>query len=309
MAEMTAVKGVDYVPTLKDRIIGKAQDGRWHKDWAERVAKKCKVGPLAKSPDSAIFDPMKEVVWTLAMVIAWIVWRTPDDVRENWDAYRSECVEWRWNPRKVSHDGGGEWDAAGGWWELKTRDAATVIGLRLDEALSDCADKDEVRKLVTVHHAWEELRNRAAAGELTVAAIRDDNGHPVQIPAHEWAYLKHTGDHVLRDELRFDMSSASQYRDMRINRDDVYRLWPPSQMRIKAQSNLRNPASKRDVRKALENLVKTNPNASMRDVDDLAKQLRANRESVRAEFKNIRRKTGNPVKLGRPPKGKNLTIV
>lgn len=304
MAEMLAVKWVNYVPALKDRIIGKAQDGRWHRDWAERVAKKYKVGPLAKCPDSALFDPMAEVVWTLPMVVAWIVWRTPDDVRENWDAYRSECVEWRWNTRRVSHDGGRVWEAAGGWWELKTRDAATVNGLCLDEAVSDCTDEDEVRKLVTVRHAWEELRSRAAAGELTVAALRNDDGRPVQIPVHEWAYLKHTGDRALGDELRFAMTSGPQYRDMTLNREDVCNLWRPNQIQIKAQSNLRNPAPKRNVRKALENLVKGNPKTSTRHVDDLAKQLRANRESVREEFKNIREKNGNPVKLGRPPKGK-----
>jgi hypothetical protein len=254
MAKLRAAEWVDCVPTLKDRIIGKAQDGRWHKNWAERVAKKCKVGPLAKCPASAIFDPMTEVVWTLAMVIAWIVWRTPDDVRENWDAYRRECVEWRWNLRLVSHDGGREWEAAGGWWELKTRDPATVNRLRLDEAVSDCTGKDEVRKLVTVHDAWEELRNRAAAGELTVAAIRNGDGRPVQIPAHEWAYLEHTGNHVLRDELRFDMTSEPQYRDMRLNRDDVYRLWSP------ATVSKRTSAGQSQCQRWLEAEMRLSPN-------------------------------------------------
>jgi hypothetical protein len=225
MAKLMAAEWVHFEPTLKDRIIGKAQEGRWHKDWAERVAKKYKIGPLAKRPETAMFDPMAEAVWTLAMVVAWIVWRTPDDVRENWNAYRIGCLDWRCHPRRVSRDGGRTWEQVGIYWDLKTRRAASLVDLRIMTV------EQETRRLMTVDDAWNALRNRAAAGEVTVAAIRHDAGRPVQIPAHEWAYLEWMQEHLLGDELRFGVTSQPQYSDITLSKEKVCKLWPPATAR------------------------------------------------------------------------------
>jgi hypothetical protein len=43
--------------------------------------------PLAVAPDPEKFDPSAEAWWTLAMTAAWIIWRTPDAVREAWQTY------------------------------------------------------------------------------------------------------------------------------------------------------------------------------------------------------------------------------
>src|SRR5690606_629429 len=36
------------------------------------------------------FDPFSEAWWTLPMVVKWITKRTPDAVRETWDAFRDK---------------------------------------------------------------------------------------------------------------------------------------------------------------------------------------------------------------------------
>jgi hypothetical protein len=61
---------------------------------AEAEASRLGLPKLAKKPDPAEFDPMKEPSWTLIMALAWIMWRTPDAVRNHWDAYRVECEDW-----------------------------------------------------------------------------------------------------------------------------------------------------------------------------------------------------------------------
>lgn len=227
----------DFEPDLRVRIVGKAQSGRWHKDWAERVAKRLKVGPLAGRPDPSHFDPMTQPVWTLAMVIAWIVWRTPDDVRENWNAYRVECWDWQHRPHFIPPPLGSEEHRRDEWrqtgkssWGLVTLESASLMKLRADEALSDATADNEKRKLVTVRDAWAELRDRAAGGSLVVTAIQKDDRRPVEIPAREWAYLEHISSWPLDDDgLDFDHGIDShnpQYRDMTFRRDEVCRLWP-----------------------------------------------------------------------------------
>ena len=46
------------------------------------------------TPDPNQYDPMAEVWWTLAMALAWIIFRTPHAVREAWWAYRGEFRIW-----------------------------------------------------------------------------------------------------------------------------------------------------------------------------------------------------------------------
>jgi hypothetical protein len=296
---------------LRTRLIDKAQTGRWHKDTAERVAKRLNVGPLAGRPDPSRFDPMTEPVWTLAMVIAWIVWRTPDDVRENWDAYRFECWGWQHRPHLIPPPLGSEEYQRDEWrqtgessWGFVTLGPASFADLRMDEALSECTDKEEARKLMTVRHAWGELRRRAVAGEFTVTAIQRGDSRPVQIPAHDWAYLEHISSWPLgNDGLDFDSSPDShnpQYRDMTFRRDDVCRLWPHgSSGQATTQSKPRRRASMQNIRSRVAGLLKSNPTATVRDADKLAKQIDGNRDSVREEFNAARRRKGIPVKPGR----------
>jgi len=46
---------------------------------------------IAEAPDPTEFDPIEETRWSLFMVLGWIMWRTPEAVRNQWDAYRMEC--------------------------------------------------------------------------------------------------------------------------------------------------------------------------------------------------------------------------
>jgi hypothetical protein len=59
------------------------------------LGKKNGQQPFVSKPDPARFDPTGEADWTLAMIAAWIIWRTPESVRDHWDAYLFECTEWR----------------------------------------------------------------------------------------------------------------------------------------------------------------------------------------------------------------------
>jgi hypothetical protein len=62
---------------------------------AEAEAARCGLAPLNPDPDPKIFDPMREVRWSLPMALAWIVWRDPNRVREQWDKWRRQKFEWK----------------------------------------------------------------------------------------------------------------------------------------------------------------------------------------------------------------------
>jgi hypothetical protein len=64
---------------------------------AEEEAAQAGVGPLAKQASPAEFEPMTQSYWTLAMALAWIIWRTPEKAREYWDDWRSASLAWRVN--------------------------------------------------------------------------------------------------------------------------------------------------------------------------------------------------------------------
>ena len=86
---------------------------------------KLRLPPFAATPDLVRFDPMAEKDWTLAMAAAWIIWRTPEAVREHWNDYRFECKEWRRREENLADKQMGKWRFRKGGmqkgWELGKR--------------------------------------------------------------------------------------------------------------------------------------------------------------------------------------------
>jgi hypothetical protein len=157
------------------------------------------------------------------MAVAWIVWRTPESVRENWDAYCRECWDWIPHHNRVPVDGGRDWVEIAGW-SLCSRNPKSLTLLGLVEALGD----DDERKLVSVKTARCELWNRLSADNLTAAAISEASVEPVQIAAHEWTYLTYQADRALSDRLAYEHQPLDVvYRNVTFRRADVCRLWPP----------------------------------------------------------------------------------
>src|SRR5580658_6264529 len=79
----------------REDIVARVYKGEITTEEAEEWAKSEKRFPFASKPDPTLYDPRSEPEWTLAMVAAWIVWRTPEAVREHWDAYLDQCTEWK----------------------------------------------------------------------------------------------------------------------------------------------------------------------------------------------------------------------
>ena len=46
-------------------------------------------------PPPEKYDPDKLSHWSITMTVAWIIWGEIDAVRNEWDDYRNECADWR----------------------------------------------------------------------------------------------------------------------------------------------------------------------------------------------------------------------
>ena len=86
---------IKYLPDPRDEILRRAMDGELTPEQAEAEAERLGLLPLSREPDKAHYDPMREPWWTLAMAAAWIIWRTPDAVREVWPDYTTGFWRWR----------------------------------------------------------------------------------------------------------------------------------------------------------------------------------------------------------------------
>lgn len=83
-------------------MIAQVVSGQLTPEEAEKQAALLGLKAIEYRPDPLLYDPMKEQFWTLPMAVAWIAYRTAEAVRENWPAYRLECVHWLYSDQLKS---------------------------------------------------------------------------------------------------------------------------------------------------------------------------------------------------------------
>jgi len=67
---------------LRNILIGMANNGLLTSAEVEAHASKYGMNAFEFEPSRSEFDPMAEAYWSLPMTIAWILWRDPNQVRE-----------------------------------------------------------------------------------------------------------------------------------------------------------------------------------------------------------------------------------
>jgi len=255
---------------LRNALLDDVLRGRKTPDEAEEIAKQKGLTPFARKPSG--LNPMNEVSWSLAMTVAWIVWRTPDAVMENWAEYREEWWYWFWQRIRLPRDG--DWEIVEGY-ELRQSKPATLFSLMLSEATDEV--NGPANTFATVKEAREALWKALEAGKLSASATNRD-GVPVLIPAHEWSYLVASADGNLEDQLRFQsLSSRVEYTDAKFSREAVCRLWEVSRPR-------QSIASENNVQAWLESIMRASPDRATRTKSDLWLEARERHSLSRRSF-------------------------
>lgn len=145
----------------RDLLIDDVQYGRKTPAEAEAEAVRLGLGPFARRPDPADFDPVNEAWWSLPMTIAWILWRSRDQVREYWDEYRIECIDWIVRPGTKA----GRKSRKG--HILKPRPRATLRTLLADT--QDGVHRGPIRQVAPVSEAketWDALKKVGGKADM-----------------------------------------------------------------------------------------------------------------------------------------------
>jgi len=158
----------------RDLLIEKVKRGELTPLQAEDEVSRLGMDSLAFSPNPADFDPMTEVNWSFPMSLGWIIWRTPDAVRELWDRYRMEFRFWVAKTWQVP--GGPVFD--GYWLERKNRAGFLEIDIMCAKAKPTATG---VKNCISAFHL---LSRAAQCGEWKATGIR--GGSRLEILPHEW---------------------------------------------------------------------------------------------------------------------------
>jgi hypothetical protein len=216
----------------REELLGALSDGRMDPPEAEAEAAELGLAPLTTPLDKARYDPMRAPRWTLAMALAWIVWRTSDAVRDLMPRWRHDLYGWYWRDHVVS-DGANGTIVRGGWlWERVHKDEAPFLFLCLGEAFaaSEGRPYDHSARM-TLHDARHDLWEKLGAG--AVQATTTAGADVIVIPAHEWPHLEHAEERN-RDVLYLrgcnggvNLFAGVKYEnEILLPRDKVLELWP-----------------------------------------------------------------------------------
>jgi hypothetical protein len=174
-------------------------------------------------PPPEKYDPDTISHWSITMMVAWIIWRVIDAVRNEWDDYRNDCADWVWVPiaraklvipdlqkglQKESPWHFHQWKPSG-WSELRSRARSENPQVAID-LLWRAAGEDNIR---------------ATALECKNAKAFD--GNLIEIPAHYWAHLKPDNDRASGKAI-LSGPDGRVYREVKFLRLDGKKLWPKS---------------------------------------------------------------------------------
>jgi hypothetical protein len=204
--------------SMRDEILARVRCGemstREAEDWAAEHGEIFSI-----KPDRALFDPMTEPHWTLPMAAAWIMERSGENVREQWDSYRSEWREWE-SLEQSSPDGFPDFGA-----ELRA-----VGPANLDVFARDVDPfEDDANMRPFAHEMCFALRS----GQLSATGV--SRARKVRVPISKFAWRgpfqgaerKTRHDAIYAVDADVDDGGVVIFGEVQVPRDEVIGIWPP----------------------------------------------------------------------------------
>jgi hypothetical protein len=212
----------------RDDLIDAVENGRMSPEEADAEALQLGLEPLLLKPDPAAYDPMRVQFWTPVMSVAWILWRTPDKVRQAWADYVAQCRQWRFHRWSVELEG-----VTQEGYRLEEYDPPSLVRLRFAEAAEDVVEGGARSKQASVAQAQVEFFDSLRTGALTATGLPfPEGGRRAEIPTAQWADLHYVNS---SQEDRFVQNRAfpsGGYRLVLLAREQVVKLWKPMPPRL-----------------------------------------------------------------------------
>jgi hypothetical protein len=209
---------------IRDRLIERAKYGEISGEEADRQAVKSGLDSFTKRPDPAIFDPEREIYWTLTMAVAWIACRTGGAVRESCAKYCAECWHWKWQRWRVGVDG----EVHEGWF-LEQWPRPTLVNLAIGEAI-DTNVEGETPLVMTIKESREALWSALSEGFFEATGVDTKTDRRVAILATDWQELISVEGPGEVDEVRFGPMGrygafGAGYRDVLVPSKAIRGFW------------------------------------------------------------------------------------
>jgi len=178
----------------RDQLVERAKRGEITGAQADAEAVRLGLGSLSSTPSSDAHRAEDEPHWTLAMVLAWIIYLDLDKVRD-WSApYRARCWLWVRKPWRSGPDG----PVREGWF-LEQRERPTVPLLAMIAATEPV---QEGRAFVPFGEARGDLWHLLQQGYVHATGIDTVTGRRVPIPPLDWHELEPVQGPGEADEVR-----------------------------------------------------------------------------------------------------------
>jgi len=237
-------------------ILRRLAEGEIGPDEAEAEASAAGLPPIASEPPASRFDARSKPEWSLAMVLAWIVTRDFDAVRQRDNEFLDRKYELRGTCRLCEQGDLKHKKCAARWTLEKARPVnmfTAELSLLNDETIAPKHEDRESLILARKGELWEAL----CSGKLRARAV-DVQGPPrvVEIPLLEWPRLQPAIEtDPPRDYLCFEYARGIEvYRDITITRVELLKEFPPN-----PTGAIGKRATEADCRNSLQAQIKASP--------------------------------------------------
>jgi hypothetical protein len=216
----------DPIWIARGQLFGALLDGKLEPDKAEALALSQGLEPLNPHPPKSDFDVLAESHWTLPMTLAWIMWRDPEVVVEEFGPYREATPHWA-SYRFAQPD---TRELMIGF-RLAPNGPATVRKIAICDIVEHIKKRSTLTQALDFEAAKAELWRACLDGQLQAEGIDADSDRLVAIPAREWRLLDTTEVRNV-ELLAIEGVNNARYRDVVFRRQDIVARWPPPRARL-----------------------------------------------------------------------------
>lgn len=234
-----AVWSEDFAHTERDQILTRVRLGEIQPGEAEELARSKGLEPFATQPDHRDHDPFKKPYWSLAMTLAWIVYRDPQKVTE-WDnEFRRGWLEWR--PHGSGHE---------------IASVRFADGKRFEEwgAFPDDLGNPPQKRQSDIDNAKAELWAKLQDGTLTASGLSIAQGERIPIGAESWIELVNHRTPATGSREPFALKTDRRkilFREVRFPMKGILRFWrkppPPKALCLKRLIDQVNDMTKESI--------------------------------------------------------------
>lgn len=196
-------------------ILESIQKGSLTPDEGERLAEKAGLPSLRQpDPDASLFSLETLPFWSPAMVVAWIVWRSQEEVLLEMQDYND--VREVWQEVRIGHG------KATGWrLGVPPRPDMTRVNRTYPFTVGHSETPSE-----RVSDAVTELINELSLGHLTATGVEFPRRIPREIEPSEWSQLRHGWSPKDGDTFRFATDARRHFVSVELRQSQVAAIWP-----------------------------------------------------------------------------------